>query len=243
MLAGVRERAQVQMAVRHLEAEADFCLVDGAFDRVAAAVPHIVDAAVVAVSAVAGQTVDAVAKHAQAFLIRFQLPQADPGLKAMFTDVRRRQTIGLATSDAVHELMPHQTLVGLSAHPAWNDDVRTIYIPGALTDGIADTLYRHGSSIDVIVSHPAQVLASGDALKTLFRRGHRVFVWDALPVVALAVNPFHIRGYQLPKEALMQAVQAAVPDIPVYDALEDDCGYEGCAHRGCAHGGGGDWVG
>lgn len=220
LLAGVRQRQHVDVVMQRFARErCDFLLVDGAFDRIAAAAPNLVDAAVLAVGAVSGSTPDRVAEHAAAFLHRFQLPTVTPDLRAALAPAVTAEEIGLLHPGGVVCLPRHQAVAGLRKHGAWTEDVQAIYLPGAVTDNVIAELTSLDRPIALIAAHPVQVLASPAALRAFYRRGNLAAVWHPLPIAAIAINPHHILGHDLPAQALSEAVAAVAGDIPVYNAL------------------------
>jgi len=222
LLAGVRQRQHVKLVLDRFETlGCNLSLVDGAFDRMAAAAPELVDAAVLAVGAVAGKTVLDVVAYAAGILHRFQIPVATDGLKKVFHNVWQSGTIGVYAGGTVREMPRHQTVNGLMQHPQWSTDVDAVYLPGAVTDGLLGQFLRVESPITVIASHPAQILASHSSLQRFYRRGHQLFVWNTLPIAAIAANPHHILGYDLPATELILSLQHLAVDIPVYNALAE----------------------
>jgi hypothetical protein len=221
LLAGVRQRAHVEAVVPRLVGYGvDFALVDGAFDRIAAAAPGLVDAVVVAVGAVAGRTIDEVVNAAQPFLHRFRLPEADAAWKARLADAYEAGEIGWYVGGELHLSGRSGALSGVAAHPAWSADVEAVYVPGAVTDSVLGGLLAHPRPLLLVARHPAQVLLSRDSYQKWYRAGHRLCVWNSLPVAAVACNPHSITGYDLPKAELMEALQALAEPIPVYDPLD-----------------------
>jgi hypothetical protein len=229
VLAGIRQRAHVQMAVdalTHLGCR--YVLVDGAFDRVAAATPTLVDAAVLAVGAVVGSAAKEVAEHAQPVIERFALPETHSAWKDTFLEARQTRQAALAVhqgDEPLHHLdvlyVPaHAVMFDVTRQMGWSDDVAAVYIPGAVTDGTVDSLVRHPRELEIVADHPAQVLISESAHRRLMRHGHRLSVWDRLPLAAIAVNPHHIAGLDLPAEELLSAVAEVAGDVPVYDAMQ-----------------------
>lgn len=228
VLAGIRQRAHVQMAVDALmHLGCHYVLVDGAFDRVAAATPTLVDAAVLAVGAVVGNTVQEVADNAQPVIARFGLPETDPSRKQVFAEARRTRQAALAVPQEddppghfdVLYVPAHAVLFDVTRQMGWSDDVAAVYIPGAVTDGTVDSLVRHPRELEIVADHPAQVLISGSAHRRLMRHGHGLSVWDRLPLAAVAVNPHHIAGVDLSRTELLSAVAEVAGDVPVYDAF------------------------
>lgn len=222
VLAGVRQRAHVQQAVPRMQAlGAQLCLVDGAFDRVAAAAPHLVDAAVLAVGAAAGKTISEVLTNAYPLIQRFCLPVYPEAHRAPLNFAQEEGQIALVTEFSVKTLPSHEALYGLASHATWTEDVHTVYLPGALTDDVLERLRGHGRSLQVVVSHPAQILLKGETYRRWFRDGHQLYVWHPMPLVGIAANPHSISGYDLPRQDLQDVLREVAPDVPVYDALDD----------------------
>lgn len=248
LLAGVRQRQHVQWVLPRLaHYGAKFSLVDGAFDRIAAAAPHLVDAAVIAVGATAGKNVGEVVKAALPFLRRFQLPETPELWKEQLEPAHTARQTGVWSHQKLQLYPAHQGVFGLTmgaesaiegsspaatlAHGPESSEVygaesssrsaqaEAVYLPGALTDGLCVDLAGWPAPLQIVVDHPAQVLASDAALRRLFRVGHSVSVWRKLPIAAVAVNPHSILGYQLSWQDLTAELARYAPDLPFYDAL------------------------
>jgi len=221
---------------------AQFSLVDGAFDRIAAAAPHLVDAAVLAVGATAGKNVGEVVKAAVPFLRRFQLPQTSIHWKEQLEPAFTARQTGVWSNHKLQFYPTHQGVFGLTAGsqasgvygseadsraPQVEVDSPTsraswaeaVYLPGALTDSLCADLATWAGPLQIVVDHPAQVLASDSALRRLFRLGHVVSVWRNLPIAAVAVNPRSIVGYELSWQELTAELARYAPELPLYDAL------------------------
>ncbi|KPV42776.1 hypothetical protein [Alicyclobacillus ferrooxydans] len=261
VLAGIRQRAHVRLAAERLEAlGCEYILVDGAFDRVAAAAPTLVDAAVLAVGAVVGSTVSEVLQHAWPVIERFALPETDEPWKQLFGSVRDEGAAGIAVlqptvhhlasrdSEARDSVMTHSSegvtgegvsredgvfehvsvlrlprdavMFDVTRQMGWSDAVIGVYIPGAVTDGVIGGLLRHPSPLQIVADHPAQILISESTHRKMARHGHQLTVWDRLPLAAIAVNPHHIAGADLPRDELLRQVASIAGDVPVYDAMD-----------------------
>lgn len=224
-LAGVRQRRHVEVIVPKLRAlGADFCLVDGAFDRIAAAAPNLVDAAVFAVGAVAGPSVQDVVTTAASALQRFALPVVDNHLTQVLSAAVHAGQVGVWNASELKLLPAQQTVLGLRQHPSWSDNIEAVYVPGAVTDKLLDDLAAHPNPLHITAAHPAQVLASTRALRSWYRRGSTVSVWHELPLAAIAINPHSITGYDLPETSLFEQIQQIAADVPVYNAAKSRAG-------------------
>ncbi|MDQ0189471.1 hypothetical protein JI721_05885 [Alicyclobacillus cycloheptanicus] len=270
VLAGIRQRHHVELAAPALEqAGADLVLIDGAFDRVAAAAPDLVDAVVIAVGAIHGRTVEDAARHAFLLLQKFRLPEIPADLKAALQPAREQDVGGVLIASAAAEAPcayprgalppcayppgpfprggispgaspsePSHAALTLVPGRGVSDFVRclesaapslacasahqpsiTCYVPGAVTTTLLEALARCGV-MHLVAAHPAQILASAEAIARWFRRGHRLSVWRRVPIAAIAVNPHSITGYDLPSEPLQDAIRQIAPGIPVINAKE-----------------------
>lgn len=254
LLAGIRQRKHVELVMPKLMLYgADFALVDGAFDRIAAASPHLVDAAVLAIGATAGKTPEEVVRRASPFLRRFQLPRTSLEWREKLAPAHDSGQIGVWTGQRLQLLPAHQSVLGLklrlddgNANAGFDADVsvaaavnaaadaqarmgelagagegsgKAVYLPGALTDGVCQELAMSPSQLEVVVHHPAQVLASATALRQLFRSFHRISVWTPLPLAAVAVNPHNILGYDMPWMSLATELAKLAPNLVFYDAV------------------------
>lgn len=220
VLAGVRQRRHIELVLPRLVAHgADACLVDGAFDRVAAAAPHLVDAAVLAVGAIAGRTVADVKAHTADFIQRFLLPEVDAALRGPLQSAHDGGQVGVLADGQVLTWDTHQAVFGLTRRPDWPAETSAVYIPGALTDALAEDLQRHRQPMQIVMAHPAQVLAAAAAVRRLYRAGHSVCVWKRLPLAAIAINPHSILGFDLSVQQLQEAIAELAPGVPVFDAM------------------------
>ncbi|QQE78874.1 hypothetical protein [Alicyclobacillus sp. SO9] len=219
VLAGVRQRRHIQTVVPMLQAlGAEICLVDGAFSRVAAATPDLVDAVVLSVGAVLGTSADRVAAAARPFLLRFQLPEVTMSIRKRLQAVVEAGDIGIWTGSEVVKFPRHQGVLGLSSHHSWPTQVKALWLPGAVTDEVLQGLRSQPRGIELVAAHPAQVTAGREALQRWFRNGHRLSVWRQVPVAAITVNPHSITGYDLSSETLVAAIAELAPGIPVLNA-------------------------
>ncbi|WP_258110430.1 hypothetical protein [Alicyclobacillus sp. SP_1] len=226
LLAGVRSRQHVATVMEALRRfGADYVLVDGAFDRVAAAAPGLVDAVVLAVGAVSGRTVSEVVRHAAYVSQRFLLPPASPEVRALFADAVASDHIGIAYASGVTRLFPREQSAefahGLfAANEADGSAVTAVYVPGAVGDRLLQAAVSSERPVTVVVAHPAQLLAEEKALSSYWQKGHTLVVWTPLPLLAIAANPVHILGHALDRGELLREMSAAFPNVAVYDALE-----------------------
>jgi len=223
LLAGVRQRHHVARAVPYLHRfGAQLVFVDGAFDRVASAVPGLVDAAVLVIGAVSGKTVDQVVAVAYPFLQRFHLPLVEDGLRSVFQPALEAQEIAAWDGVELKRFPRHQGILGLRQDAQWSAETTHVFIPGAVSDAVLENLMGHPRPLQVIASHPAQVIAGNGVLERWFRKNHTLVLWQTLPLAAVAVNPYSIQGYSLSESELFEKLTPLVPGVPLYNAAAEE---------------------
>lgn len=186
MLAGVRQRAHVRLVLDRLTAHgAQLCLVDGAFDRAAAAIPGLVDAAVLAVSPVLGRTPALVAEAVAPIVARFALPAlagetavAEAAARTALAGARAQGEIGVWCPNGETQTYPAQAAMHrpLPALPGWPAEARVVYVPGAVTDRLLDGLRGHPAPLYLVADHPAHLFATTRAVAAWYAAGHALCV-------------------------------------------------------------------
>lgn len=226
LFAGVRQRLHVAaILARFLHYGCTFHFVDGAFDRLAAAAPDLVDAAILAVGAVAGKTIPEITNHAQSVLHRFCLASVDTEVATHIARAVEQNAIGmLSVNGELTLLNRYATANGIRRHSKWRPDTQTLFVPGAVTDGLLSEFLEADGALEIVALHPVQVLASTAGLRQFYRRGNKLSVWKRLPIAAIAANPHHILGYDFPKSEFLQAMREVAGDIPVFDAWHESNG-------------------
>lgn len=111
-------------------------------------------------------------------------------------------------------------LAGLDGFGAWLPAAaEALHVPGALTDGLAEALLAARRPVSLLVPAGTHVLASRALLDRLLGRGQACYARRPLVCVALTVNPVSPHGADADPVALLAAVRAAFPALPVVDVL------------------------
>lgn len=196
---------------------AEMVLIDGAIDRKSIAAPETSDAIILATGAVLSRSVKKVAEETAHIVNLYRLPiLSDEQLRE---ELRDFDGICLIKGGKVH---PLNLKTGLNAsryiNDAIDDDTEYVYVSGALTDSVlVDIAPAKLKKVALVLKDPTKIFISSINWGRLCKRGLRTFVLDNITVAAVTVNPYAPLGYVFDHDALLNAVQEAIPDIPVID--------------------------
>jgi hypothetical protein len=99
-----------------------------------------------------------------------------------------------------------------------DDNTEYVYIPGAFTNSvIADINPKKLKRVKFILKNPTKIFLSAMDWNQWRKKGFRVNVLKNIEIAAITVNPWAPSGYTFDSETLRQAMQDALPDIPVID--------------------------
>ena len=122
------------------------------------------------------------------------------------------------------------TGTGFPDFPALLDALRrergpaTVLLSGALTETQAKALLRSGAAregLTLLCGGGSQLLLRRETFEALRFRGVRFAVRSTTRLAAVTVNPVSAGGWRFDPEAFRERMQAALPGIPVVDALRD----------------------
>jgi hypothetical protein len=217
MLAGVRHRADVRTLSLRLRAHgARTLVIDGAFDRWAAADPDTADSIIVCTGLAAGVTAADAATRAGALIRILTLPlaaaaEAPPAALADHAALRRGDH---------WERAPWRSLLVAAPPRAAAAEFDTVYVPGAITArglDIAAALLSPGGAL--LARDPTRVQVDDDALRR-FLRTRSIRVLRRVRVAAITVNPTAPGASPVEARALVEAVAAAIDrTAPVLDVV------------------------
>lgn len=236
LLAGPNRRTDLEAVLAAVsDLECDLTLVDGALNRL---VPlSAAGGLVLSTGAAFDPDPERVARHAAALVRLFSLPVIQADADADY--IRWVGRDGRAGSLHTGSLIGEESFQALKAQlPDW---LWQITFPGACDPALLEALfYRCETAFpyaQIVFGHPANMVAGGDPLRwqSVIDRfeaaGATVAVFDRIPLRCLTVNPFYPH-YSLQtgrydpafidSTTLLNAVRAAVPDLPVVDVRQLD---------------------
>jgi hypothetical protein len=101
---------------------------------------------------------------------------------------------------------------------AIDENTEYVYIPGAFTNSvIQDINLMKLRKVKFILKNPTKIFLSAMDWGLWRKKGFRVNVLKNIEIAAVTVNPWAPAGYTFDSETLREAMQEALPDIPVID--------------------------
>lgn len=99
-----------------------------------------------------------------------------------------------------------------------DDKVSHIYVPGAFTQSIvSDINPKKLKNVTFVLKDPTKIFIGATMWNQFRKKGLTVKVLENINVAAITVNPTSPGGYSFDHESLLNAMQEAIPDIPVLD--------------------------
>lgn len=223
LLIGPGTASRVGEALKHLERRgARLCLVDGSFDRIAAAAPAITGRVVLAAGAAYSTSMQETIGQVRYVLDVLDLPQllptmaepAEAGLKSGPVSVVTLS--GAVTPVPVPSALsrPDQIADAAIAQAAYGAH---LVINGALGDGLLQALLRRGAQhVALVLTDPTHVLVDRNLWRRWRRQGGIAYVRRPVQVVAVTTNPYSPVGHDYDTQEFFQAVQQ-MTKRPVFD--------------------------
>lgn len=213
LLIGPGSVARIGDLLTQLEARgAQLSLVDGSFDRIAAAAPAVTGRVVLAAGAAYSASMAETVAQVRHVLDVFDLPQT-PDLTPTPHPVSIIQedgtSIAIAATTALGD--PEPILDALDAKGGY------LALHGALGDRLVSALLRRRPSLmGIIVEDPTRVLVERNLWRRWRRQGGTVYVRKTARLIALTTNPYSPVGQDYPAREFHQAV-TEIAHRPVFD--------------------------
>lgn len=223
LLIGPGSARRLSEVLGALEAHgAQLCLVDGSFDRIAAAAPGVTDRVVLAAGAAYSSNQAETLAQIRHLLDVFDLPTVHPALETAVEQSVRRGPVGLVTlSGAVHDLAV-QTALGdpepiVTAAMELQEYGPYVVMDGALGDRLVMSLLKaRASRVGLIVPDATHIIVERNLWRRWRRQGGEVLVRRAIQVLAVTTNPHSPVGQDYDAREFHDAVQI-MANRPVFD--------------------------
>lgn len=224
-VAGPVINAQHESLCREMiEAGAEAVLIDGAIDRKSIAAPETSDAIILSTGAVISRQMQTVIEETAHTVGLYRLPRLEEGeVRDALTAVRDDERIHLVEGGRARPLDIRTGLGAgriLAATIGKDKELTHIFLPGAFTPGSIDGIDpRTMRQITFVLKDPTKIFFPPQVWRKMQKWGLRVEVLENINVAAITVNPTSPFGYRFDQQRLVEAMQEAVPDIPVIDVL------------------------
>jgi hypothetical protein len=203
-----------------LELGAEQVLIDGAIDRRAASSPAVADGLVMATGAILGQDIEGVVTATSDAVDLVKLAAAgdmDGGGGARDGEERIELDRRL-----VLNAEPAEIAAMLREHPR----AETFAVEGAVSERFLEGLLaarseRAGRELRIVAGDPTKVFLSRRGPRWYERQGVSIEVLRPIELKAITVNPVAPQSHRFDSQTLRELIEAAVPDVPVLDVLDD----------------------
>ena len=199
----------------------ELILIDGAIDRKAIASPETSDAIILSTGAVLSRSMRKVVDVTAHVVNLYSIPEMEEGdARTLIEENNFDDRIMLLDKDGtVHKL---DLATGLGSSRFIDDEITEnteyVYIPGAFTNSvIADINPKKLKRVRFILKNPTKIFFSAMDWGLWRKKGFRVNVLKNIEIAAITVNPWAPGGYTFDSDALRNAMQEAVPELPVID--------------------------
>ncbi len=202
---------------------AEIVLIDGSIDRRAASSPAVADGLVMATGAVLSEEIEAIVADTKDAVDLVRLPVAGEALANASVDGGEK----LLTLERglVLNAEPAEIAALLREHP----QASTFRVDGALSERFLDGLLaarteRAGRELRIVAGDPTKVFLTRRGPDWYRRQGLAIEVLRAIDLKAITVNPVAPQSHRFDSRELRGLIEAAVPDVPVFDVLDPSYG-------------------
>jgi len=232
---------------------AEQVLIDGAIDRRAASSPDVANGLIVATGAVLDRDIEEVVLQTADAVDLVRLPTVEDGSETGRRLRELAEADGGATGEhaaagagrpsllvgedfAAVALPPRFVLTAdaeqiaqlLDEHPA----ARWLIVAGALPDrflrSLVHPVHRRRRELVLVVGDPTRVFLWKRGPEWYRRQGILLNTFNRIELEALTVNPLAPQSHRFDSAQLRALIEAAIPDVPVFDVLHPD--YTGARH-------------
>ena len=199
---------------------AEIVLIDGSIDRRAASSPAVADGLVMATGAVLSEELEAVVAATKDAVDLVRLP-AVGSLRVEGSTGGGEELLTLERG-LVLNAEPAEIAALLREHP----QASTFRVDGALSERFLDGLLaarteRAGRELRIVAGDPTKVFLTRRGPDWYRRQGLAIEVLRAIDLKAITVNPVAPQSHRFDSEELRGLIEAAVPDVPVLDVLDE----------------------
>ncbi|MBQ1490203.1 MAG: hypothetical protein IIZ43_04070 [Eubacterium sp.] len=204
-----------------LDMGAELIMIDGAIDRKSIASPETSDAIILSTGAVLSRRMDKVVEETGHIVNLYSLPELpEENIRELLVSDGAEDHVVIIDKHDHARRLDLTTGLGASKYidDAISEDDRYVYIPGAFTNSvIADIQLPKLRQVRFILKDPTRIFIDSVRWRQLCKRGFTVNVLKNIEIAAVTVNPYSPSGYSFEHKALRDAMQEAIPDIPVID--------------------------
>lgn len=209
-----------EMCQEMLALGAEKVIIDGAIDRKSIAAPETSDAIILATGAVLSRSLNKVVEETVYTVELYSLPVIQDAVVQKIIETDENKDRVIIFSGESFEMLDIKTGLGASRFidEAIDEHTTCVYIPGAMTSSvIADIQPKKFKRVKFILKDPTKIFMDYFTWGQLKKQGFCVEVVRNIKIAAITVNPFAPFGYSFEHKVLIEAMAAAIKDIPIVD--------------------------
>lgn len=200
----------------------DMILIDGAIDRKSIASPETSDAIILATGAVLSRSIKKVVEETVHIvnLYGMEILEEGPARDMISREASGADRIMLVNNRQEARFLDLKTGLGAGRFldEAIDESITHVYLPGALTQSvIADINPAKLKGFTLVMKDPTKIFIGAIPWQQLKKKGFRAQTLKNITVAAITVNPYSPAGYSFDHNELKEAMEKAVPAIPVVD--------------------------
>ena len=199
----------------------ELIMIDGAIDRKAIASPETSDAIILSTGAVLSRSMKKVVDETAHVVNLYSIPELEEGTaRTLIEENNFDDKIMLVDKDGTVRKLDLATGLGASRYidDEIDDNTEYVYIPGAFTNSvIADINLKKLKKVRFVLKDPTKIFLSVMDWGLWRKKGFKVNVLKNIEIAAITVNPWAPGGYTFDSQVLRDAMQEALPEIPVID--------------------------
>ena len=196
-------------------------LIDGAIDRKSIASPETSDAIILSTGAVLSRSMKRVVDETAHVVNLYSIPELEEcEARRIIEENNFDDKIMIVDKNGGCRKLDLATGLGSSRYidDAIDEDTEYVYIPGAFTNSVISEInLMKLRRVKFVLKDPTKIFLSAMDWGLWRKKGFRVNVLKNIEIAAITVNPWAPGGYSFDSEALVSAMQEALPAIPVID--------------------------
>lgn len=210
-----------KMCREMFELGAELVLIDGAIDRKSIASPETSDAIILSTGAVLSRSMKKVVEETMHLVELYRLPCLEKDKRELLAGSLDKEKILIAEGKNIRELDLKTGLgAGRYLDQEIGPDTDLVYLPGAFTKSTVEDIHpAKRKQVTFVLKDPTRIFIDAASWQQMKKRGMKVEVLQNIKVAAVTVNPYAPAGYGFDHNALLTAMQRAIPDIPVLDVM------------------------
>ena len=96
------------------------------------------------------------------------------------------------------------------------DETTCVYIPGVFTESVIDGIHpKKFKHVTFVLKDPTRFFIDSSSWAVHLKKGIQVRMMKNIKIAAITVNPYAPLGYSFDAKEFQEAMQAAMPEIPV----------------------------